>query len=998
MAENDYRIELGVKLNTDDLKTEISKINDKHKIQLGIDLKVNDIRDRIRQYNTNSNNAKLKLGIKLDTDDLKRQINQLNLNGVRGGVSIPIDAESLETSLNEVATAIKDIKNALGTLDSKSGMKDLLSSVNQIADALGKATDESHTLINSLNALSKKDFSVNFGIKFGGSNSVSNNTAYGNIVKSDIIPELQKQEKAIAIYLAKYYKTNELSAITKLAGNNFGGISGVIGILDKLQQPVKKGDNLNDRMREFQDYFNTIKKAAAIQGVDLSPVLSGFDKQADELIRGAHDIKNGTKEAKDSVTEFEEVLKRAFGGSIDSKQLDSIVKDLKEIKEALVALSSGESLKGLTVSFDELSKTLDKLKDNFILVQKNLNGDLSSTGSGISNVTQDFKEVDIKIESTEDQLRNLRAALDQVGLNNSSINTITKDFEELGVTVKNVTSRLNNDGTVTLIVKGLDQYQDAVTVMKSIDKNGLFVDGSTTISRDFKETEKSFNRLKTLAKEINSLEIKIVGLDADKNANEVAELTTQLNRVQTEYRELYSITSKNLSNSQIDTLNQELDKGLSKAVDKIDLLNAKMADNSAVKNQTQAYKELLSVSKEISNLEINIAKLKEQGGNVNQIAELENQLRTLQATYQQVVTTMETPLTDDQWSSIYTQVAKTQDKIAQLKAEVSDTRAELAKDIKVSLNDGDFNVMSKIDAEVNKLTGNYPRLTEAINEVKIALSDMKKAAGTDNEVADVEKLIAAHERYEHALKNVNNQIKANSQAEKDAATRQKLSDDIILFQNKIDAWMTKNSAASKQFGSAMQDLKTRAQNCDRMTLNHLEAEFKQVDKAAEAAGKKMQSFGDRLKTQFSKYSSYFSIASVFMYAEQGLRDMFEQVKLIDSAMTELKKVTDETDESYNKFLSNAADRAKEIGTTIDGLVSSTADFARLGYGFEDAQGLAEVANIYAVVGDEVEGVQGATESLISTMAAFKDEMNGMSNSDFAMSIIDSFNELGKLIA
>ena len=70
----------------------------------------------------------------------------------------------------------------------------------------------------------------------------------------------------------------------------------------------------------------------------------------------------------------------------------------------------------------------------------------------------------------------------------------------------------------------------------------------------------------------------------------------------------------------------------------------------------------------------------------------------------------------------------------------------------------------------------------------------------------------------------------------------------------------------------------------------------------------------------------------------------------------------------------------------------------MGYGFEDAQGLAEVANIYAVVGDEIEGVEGATESLISTMAAFKNEMNGMSNTDFAMSIIDKFNEIGNNFA
>jgi TP901 family phage tail tape measure protein len=110
-------------------------------------------------------------------------------------------------------------------------------------------------------------------------------------------------------------------------------------------------------------------------------------------------------------------------------------------------------------------------------------------------------------------------------------------------------------------------------------------------------------------------------------------------------------------------------------------------------------------------------------------------------------------------------------------------------------------------------------------------------------------------------------------------------------------------------------------------------------------------------------------------------------------MTELKKVTNETDESYNQFLSNAASRAKELGTTIDGLVASTADFARLGYGFEDSQKLAEVANIYAVVGDEIEGVEDATQSLVSTLAAFKSEMNGMSDADFAMSIVDKMNEV-----
>ena len=68
---------------------------------------------------------------------------------------------------------------------------------------------------------------------------------------------------------------------------------------------------------------------------------------------------------------------------------------------------------------------------------------------------------------------------------------------------------------------------------------------------------------------------------------------------------------------------------------------------------------------------------------------------------------------------------------------------------------------------------------------------------------------------------------------------------------------------------------------------------------------------------------------------QQVKKGIQYVRDIDSALTELKKVTDETENSYNQFLTNAASRAKELGTTIDGLVNSTAEFAKLGYGFEE---------------------------------------------------------------
>src|SRR5699024_10204604 len=104
------------------------------------------------------------------------------------------------------------------------------------------------------------------------------------------------------------------------------------------------------------------------------------------------------------------------------------------------------------------------------------------------------------------------------------------------------------------------------------------------------------------------------------------------------------------------------------------------------------------------------------------------------------------------------------------------------------------------------------------------------------------------------------------------------------------------------------------------------------------------------------------------------------------------KVTDETDASYEAFLSDAADKAVQIGTTYADFVDSTASFARLGYNMEDASQLSEVANIYAVVGDEVDGIEGATNSIISTMKAFGIEV------DDTMSIVDKFNEVGNRFA
>ncbi len=61
-----------------------------------------------------------------------------------------------------------------------------------------------------------------------------------------------------------------------------------------------------------------------------------------------------------------------------------------------------------------------------------------------------------------------------------------------------------------------------------------------------------------------------------------------------------------------------------------------------------------------------------------------------------------------------------------------------------------------------------------------------------------------------------------------------------------------------------------------------------------------------------------------------VRKGIQYIREIDSALTELKKVTDETEETYDKFLDTASKTAAKVGSTIKDVVSSTADWARLG--------------------------------------------------------------------
>ena len=157
-------------------------------------------------------------------------------------------------------------------------------------------------------------------------------------------------------------------------------------------------------------------------------------------------------------------------------------------------------------------------------------------------------------------------------------------------------------------------------------------------------------------------------------------------------------------------------------------------------------------------------------------------------------------------------------------------------------------------------------------------------------------------------------------------------------------------------------------------------------------GLETQSLSKRISKLFKDHFNTAVAMAGLHLLQNSMREVLQAVIDIDTAMTELKKVTDLTDAAYDKFLDRAIEKATILGTKVSDVVTATADFARLGLSVSDAEQLADAAIIYKNVGDEIDDISTASQSIISTMKAF-----GYSATE-AISIVDKFNYVGNNFA
>lgn len=181
--------------------------------------------------------------------------------------------------------------------------------------------------------------------------------------------------------------------------------------------------------------------------------------------------------------------------------------------------------------------------------------------------------------------------------------------------------------------------------------------------------------------------------------------------------------------------------------------------------------------------------------------------------------------------------------------------------------------------------------------------------------------------------------------------------------------------------------KIKAKDFTQGNSNQMTKDWSELKKYIQDTGLETDKLSVKLKKLFGTNLASQLASQAINELRQGLQQVYQNVVDIDSAMTELKKVTDETSGAYSKFLSEAGDRAKAVGTTVSNIVNATADYARLGYNLDDAKTLADVSAVYYNVGDDLDSFTTATDNIVGTMKAFNLQ------ADDAIGLVDKLNEV-----
>jgi hypothetical protein len=286
---------------------------------------------------------------------------------------------------------------------------------------------------------------------------------------------------------------------------------------------------------------------------------------------------------------------------------------------------------------------------------------------------------------------------------------------------------------------------------------------------------------------------------------------------------------------------------------------------------------------------------------------------------------------------MYDVIAKMEDKQATVSAKPyqKTVRDELKKSADIDTNVrllGDNGVSDRLQAQI----ADYRRLVDELVEMRLQLArnpDLANDVDFSNRFAETAK------RAKNARIEIEGVFKESQKLQKIGA--------LITTGDKDVSRVENLKVAMMEFANATWDGEAKITGFNKegnelyVTLDRGAGAVENITVALHRASGRLQAFSTGTSKATNEWEDFKTQAVAgaknligmyvgFQEGVQAVRSGINYVKEIDLAMTELKKVTDETDVSYKQFLEDASSTSAVIGSTISDFTEATATFARLG--------------------------------------------------------------------
>lgn len=272
-------------------------------------------------------------------------------------------------------------------------------------------------------------------------------------------------------------------------------------------------------------------------------------------------------------------------------------------------------------------------------------------------------------------------------------------------------------------------------------------------------------------------------------------------------------------------------------------------------------------------------------------------------------------------------------------------------------------------------TKNLTELNTAIGNLVEYRNTLKNVSEvTVEQEAELKGLVTACEKASDSFKSLSASEKGASQIAIDKLV-QRINKDLDECTN-----------YSKEAKLGLRALRDELESANPRNLKEITSEIINIENAEIRAGRAGRSFFDTLKNSgfhqiAAQMAGMFGLYDAINLGKEG----FNVVRELNTALTEMRKVSDESLQSLKNYQNTTFDTADAVGTTAKQIQNSTADWMRLGESMNQAAESAKDANVLLNV-SEFEGIDEATESLVSMSQAYKDLDK--------MDIIDVLNNIG----